>query len=175
MTCHRAVLRSRGAQQELTRSAVRAAGRFALAVGFALVASRGIAAQTHPAPPPASLVGTWRGTSICTAAGKPACHDEVVVYHFAAAHDSTSAGQAGVARASGAVERLDLTANKVVNGREEEMGTLAFEYRPGTGVAVCLMRGWTWSFHADGGTLTGTLVNPAGVVWRNVRVARLAP
>lgn len=122
-------------------------------------------AAAQGAAAPASLAGDWRGTSICTAAGKPTCHDEVVVYHLR--RDTTTSAGAGV-------ERLEWVANKIVNGREEDMGTLACEYRAATARATCPMRGWTWSFVARGDSLTGTLVSPAGAVWRDVRVARVA-
>jgi hypothetical protein len=35
-----------------------------------------------------ALVGTWRGTSVCTAV-RPACHDEIAVYHVAPARRPT--------------------------------------------------------------------------------------
>jgi len=139
--------------------------RRALAALAALTLTRVAAAQAaQTAQAPASLVGDWRGTSICTTAGKPTCHDEVVVYHLR--RDTTASGGAGV-------ERLEWVGNKVVNGREEEMGTLTCEYRPADAAAVCPVRGWTWGFEARGDTLTGTLANPAGVVWRDVRVVRV--
>jgi hypothetical protein len=124
----------------------------------------GRVAAAQGAGAPASIVGDWRGTSICTAAGKPTCHDEVVVYHMR--RDTTASGGAGV-------ERLEWVANKIVNGREEEMGTLACEYRPAAAVVTCPMRNWTWRLEARGDSLVGTLANPAGVVWRDVRVARV--
>lgn len=61
-------------------------------------------------------VGTWEGESKCTVANSP-CHDEHVVYHIAsdkAAHD-----------------RLRLDVYKVVDGKQEFMGTLDCEYRVG--------------------------------------------
>jgi hypothetical protein len=130
---------------------------------LALLVGVPIAAQGAPA----SLVGTWRGTSICTDVGKPACHDEVVVYHFSAKPDSTAKATPG----SG--EHLGWQMNKVVAGAEEEMGTLECDYARATGATVCPMRNWSWRFRARGDTLRGTLVNPLGVTWRNIVVARV--
>jgi hypothetical protein len=133
----------------------------ACATGLARPAS---AQDSSAAPAPLSLVGDWRGTSTCTPVGKPACHDEQVVYHVrraaAASKDST-------------VERLEWVMNKIVDGAEEEIGTMDCEYRPAAALVTCLMRGWVWSFDAPGGgVLRGTLKNPAGVVWRDIRATR---
>jgi hypothetical protein len=125
-------------------------------------------AQGAAARPPATLVGTWRGTSICRPVGKPACHDEIAVYHFRI--DTT------VAADSSKPDRLVWQANKIVNGVEEEMGTMSCTYDRDSGVLACPMRGWRWVFRAasasTGDTLLGTLDNPSGVVWRDVRVTR---
>ena len=121
--------------------------------------------------PPGSIVGTWRGSSVGTSVGKPACHDEHVVYHFTRAGDDRAAR---AAMPSQKVERLRWVMNKVVNGREEGMGDLVCTYTTATRVARCPMRDWMWTFAARGNGLTGTLANPSGVVWRNVRVSRSA-
>jgi hypothetical protein len=136
------------------------------AVGTLLLAVA-LGARSVEQGAPASLVGTWRGTSICTDAGKPACHDEVVVYHFIAATDSS----ANATRVT--VEHLGWQMNKVVAGAEEEMGKLGCDYVRESGATVCPMRDWSWRFRARGDTLRGTLANPTGVVWRNIVVARV--
>jgi hypothetical protein len=123
------------------------------------------AAARAQSSPPHTLVGDWRGTSICTPVGKPACHDEVVVYHFTALPDSAGLAAAGV-------QRLHWTANKIVAGQEESMGEMTCTYAPSTGDLTCPMRGWTWTLHARGVTLDGILANPSGVVWRNIHATR---
>ncbi|MFL6247921.1 MAG: hypothetical protein ACJ74H_18000 [Thermoanaerobaculia bacterium] len=62
------------------------------------------------ADPRAVLLGTWRGSSICTGA-RTACRDETVVYHITAGANA---------------EMVTVAANKIVDGRELEMGTLEF-------------------------------------------------
>lgn len=132
------------------------------------------------ASPPRTLVGTWRGTSTCRPVGKPACHDEIAVYHFRHVDSASASATAGARSAgsvdAGPVEHLVLQGNKVVNGVEEEMGTMKCTYDPASGNVVCPMRDWRWVFRAVTGpagiTLTGTLRNPAGVVWRDIRVTR---
>jgi hypothetical protein len=76
---------------------------FALAITFTLGAA--------PKDPRAVLLGTWTGTSICTAA-RAACRDETVVYHV------TPGPKADV---------VSIAANKIVEGQELEMGTIDFK------------------------------------------------
>lgn len=139
------------------------AAAHSLLFAFALAVVAG-SARAQPAPRAAhpSLAGAWRGTSTCTPQSGPACHNEVVVYHLRELpHASADAG-----------DRLEWLANKIVAGNEEEMGTLACGYDRLSGIANCPMRNWMWRFALSGDTLTGTLTDPASVVWRNVRVVR---
>ena len=63
---------------------------------------------------PAQLMGVWRGTSTCTdRVALPACHDETVVYEF------TAGPRPGT---------LHWMADKVVNGKREEMGGFDLAY-----------------------------------------------
>ena len=106
------------------------------------------------------LDGIWHGTSICTAAGRPACHDETVVYHI----------RTVVAQPHR--DSVEWVMNKIVGGAEEWMATLACTVNTARAAAQCPMRGWMWGFHLSGDTLRGTLDNPAGVPCRNNVVAR---
>ena len=133
------------------------------------VPSVAVRAQAGAGKLPATVVGTWRGTSICRPVGKPPCHDEIAAYHFRM--DSTVAADSDAKS-----ERLVWQANKIVNGVEEEMGTMSCTYEHEAGVLTCPMRGWRWVFRAvsaaTGDSLVGTLRNPAGVVWRDIRITR---
>lgn len=61
------------------------------------------------------LAGDWSGESICVNKEKfPACHDEQVVYHIVVA--------------SGKTDAVTITADKIVNGKPEVMGTFDFGY-----------------------------------------------
>ena len=61
------------------------------------------------------LVGDWSGESVCVNKEKfPACNDEHVVYH--------------VVVASGKTDTVTITADKIVNGKPETMGTFDFVY-----------------------------------------------
>jgi len=137
------------------------------AVALALVGSALDArAQNAVKPTPAQIAGTWRGTSTCTAAGKPTCHDETVVYQVRELTPAT-----GAAVANGA-EQVEIVMYKIVDAKRDSMATLTCAHAAKPRLVACPMRGWTWTFEQKGETLTGTLANPTGVVWRNIRVSR---
>jgi hypothetical protein len=109
------------------------------------------------------LVGTWRGTSICTPV-RPACHDEIAVYHIAP---------------SPKADTIEMTMNKVVNGEEVSMGgtveyhvdqptrTLTYEMAARDGTRG--MFRFTWSENK----MTGALIQlPGGEVVRNISLEK---
>jgi hypothetical protein len=132
-------------------------------VSPAVAAAVVILAAVSRAQAVSTLNGTWRGTSICTTVGKPACHDEVVVY-YTRLRDSSKPAPIPL--------RLDWTANKIVGGKEESMGELVCGVQPDRRSVICPMRDWRWRFAVRGDTMTGTLVNANEVVWRNIRAVR---
>ncbi|HEX8906941.1 MAG TPA: hypothetical protein VF771_18970 [Longimicrobiaceae bacterium] len=127
-------------------------------LGLALAAHAPGAAQAAP------LAGTWEGTSVCLA-NRGVCHDEHVVYHVARA-----------APAPGDSADYTIDANKVVNGREEEMGVLRCRAGRGGATLACPMpprfRPGTWSFIRRGNVLDGGLTTPDGTRVRRVSVRR---
>src|SRR5262252_543190 len=73
------------------------------------------AAAVEGAPTNDAFLGEWQGTSTCVDKDKyPACKDETVIYHVAAASDGDS--------------HVTLTADKVVEGKVVTMGTLDFRF-----------------------------------------------
>src|SRR4051812_21819359 len=109
------------------------------------------------ADPRAVLTGTWSGESICTSV-RPACHDERAVYHI------TISDKPGV---------VDMLMNKVVAGKEVEMGTLEYKVNAD---ATSLTSEQTfhgnhmlWSFTRRGNAMRGTLKEgPSGAIIRNI-------
>ena len=95
---------------------------------------------------PTQLIGTWRGTSLCTdRIAAPACHDETVVYHF------TPGPKAGT---------VHWAADKVVNGRRQPMGEFDLAYDKAEG---CWNAEFSsprvrvvWRLVVDGAQLSGT-------------------
>src|ERR1700748_2549947 len=65
-----------------------------------------------------SLYGNWTGNSICQVKESP-CHDEEALY---------------IVAKSDAPDKVRVTADKIVDGKPEEMGTLDFAYDSKTGV-----------------------------------------
>lgn len=103
---------------------------------FILVFGKPVTAQ--------SFEGIWKGTSLCQIKNSP-CHDEVVVYHIS--KDSTG-------------RSYDMIANKIVNGKEEYMGTIPFTYddKQKVYVSVDSARNAKWEFKISGSTMKGTLM-----------------
>ncbi|HWW59778.1 MAG TPA: hypothetical protein VN181_00290 [Thermoanaerobaculia bacterium] len=110
--------------------------------------------------PVAELIGTWKGTSLCTGV-RAACHDETVVYH--------------VTRAGG--DRVAIAMNKIVDGEEQNMGTIEFQ-------AAAKSRRLTatydsgrvksrWAFQWTANELRGTAADvPSGRIVRNIVLRR---
>lgn len=61
----------------------------------------------------ASIAGVWRGNSVCVDKNSP-CHDEVNVYRFS--------------KVEGKPNAFAVTASKVVEGKEIEMGSSEFTF-----------------------------------------------
>jgi hypothetical protein len=91
-----------------------------------------------------SLEGVWKGTSLCQIKNSP-CQDEIVVYHIS--KDSTG-------------RSYEMIANKVVNGKEDYMGTLNFIYDAQQKVFISAdsVRNARWEFKLTGNTMKGTLI-----------------
>src|ERR1700751_6112339 len=88
--------------------------------------------------------GIWHGTSICQVKSSP-CHDETVVCH---------------ASRSNSPNTYSVLMNKIVNGKEEEMGTLIFIYNPAdqTYTSKDTARNAVWSFKIKENKIEGTLL-----------------
>jgi len=104
-----------------------------------------------------SIEGVWKGTSLCQVKNSP-CHDEVVVYYIS--KDST--GKSYV-----------MIANKIVDGKEDYMGTLNFTYNDRQKIFVCVdsLRNARWEFKLTGKVMKGNLMNN-GALYRIIDVKR---
>jgi hypothetical protein len=111
-----------------------------------------------------SLYGDWQGESKCTG-NNPYCHDEIVVYH--------------VTRSKKDAAMVNISADKIVNGKPDFMGEFDMIYDP---VKHTLMSEFkiprtggkgVWLFHIDGDKMDGTLtVFPENEVGRRIKVTR---
>jgi hypothetical protein len=91
-----------------------------------------------------SIEGIWKGTSLCQVKNSP-CHDEIVVYHIS--KDSTG-------------KSYEVIANKIVDGKEDYMGTLIFTYDAHQKILVSVdsVRDARWEFKLTGDAMKGTLI-----------------
>lgn len=103
----------------------------------------------------ASFAGTWRGDSMCVAKST-ACKDESVVYRI----DAGAPGHATV------------RADKIVDGKPVNMGTLEFRYDAAQHELICEYPQGVWRLKVDGGNIEGTLVRSDGTLFRRVSLRR---
>ena len=117
-----------------------------LGIGFALASS----ATNNP-------VGTWRGESKCLV--KPsACRDEDSVYRVSKTDQP---------------DKVNLSANKVVDGREVNMGSGDCAYDAKAGSLDCpLPNGNSIHFLIDGDSMEGKFTLRDGTRWRKISLRR---
>jgi hypothetical protein len=120
-------------------------------------------ARAAPGTQPATLIGTWTGTSTCTAAARAACKNEIIVYRF-------------VRRDA---QHAILYADKIIAGKREPMGALDMQLSAGDRQASKhFTHGntsgtWAYTMLSDF-ALTGTLiVDPGNTLARKVEAHRV--
>jgi len=101
-----------------------------------------------------TLIGVWKGISICQIKNSP-CHDENVVYH--------------ISKVRG-IDTFKIVATKIVNGKEEEMGTLGFKFNKKTNQLISTDYG-LWTLNLKGNKLDGTLI-VRGDLYRIIKVSK---
>ena len=101
-----------------------------------------------------SIIGVWKGTSICQIKNSP-CHDENVVYRI-------SKGQG--------IDTFNVSGNRIVNGKEVEMGIIPFRFDKSTNQLTASMHG-LWTLNLRGKVLEGTLTSN-GSLFRIVKLSK---
>lgn len=126
-----------------------------------LTAIQAIAQDKHAGD---EILGDWSGESKCTG-NNPNCHDEEVVYHFT--------------RAKSDPAKIDLAADKVINGKPEPMGDFEFVYDAEKKTLTAEFKiprtggKGVWLFKVEGDKIEGTLtVFPENEIGRKVNVSR---
>lgn len=126
---------------------------------FLMLAAGASARAEQNAADPRSLIGTWRGTSICSdRVAAPACNDETVVYEF---------------RAGAAPGTVHWAADKVVNGQRQPMGEMDLTFDTAEacwkGTFTSPRASVVWRLSVDGTHMTGTArLPPANPTVRTV-------
>lgn len=104
----------------------------------------------------AHLLGDWTGESICQVKDSP-CHDEKVVYH--------------ISKGSGP-DLIVISADKIVEGKPENMGTLDFKYDAKAETLISEQHGH-WLFYVKGKKMDGTLTNADGTLFRKISLTKV--
>jgi hypothetical protein len=120
-------------------------------VGGQFAVSKATLAQDEEA-----LAGNWSGESLCQAKNSP-CQDEKVVYHISQSREP------GKVKAS---------ADKIVDGKVINMGTIDFTYDKKDGTLVNETSGRVWKFTVKGNTMQGALTLPDKTIYRRVTLKK---
>jgi hypothetical protein len=109
------------------------------------------------------VLGDWEGESVCTGS-RPACKNEHVVYH--------------IKKKEGEADAVMLAADKIVNGKPEEMGVLECKYDASKSTLTCEFNvnstHGVFEFTIKGDEMEGTLkILPAGTLGRNIKVKKV--
>ena len=99
------------------------------------------------------IAGIWRGQSSCEQK-QSACREETVVYRFSPLQDKPGS--------------FSVSADKVVDGKAVNMGTLEFRYVEDQHALVCEYAQGVWRLSVDGEKIEGTLTRPDGSLFRRV-------
>jgi hypothetical protein len=121
--------------------------KFTFILAFSVVCFGNPILQCQPAATRVSVLGTWKGESICVG-NRPACKNEVVVYRFEAI--------------AGKPDMALLLADKIIDGQRVPMGKLELRYDESKGeLSGEFTRGQThglWQYKVTGNSMEGTLV-----------------
>ena len=129
--------------------------------GF-LVASSVVAQDAGSKNDISKLQGDWQGESICVNKEKfPACKDEVVVYH--------------IKKVAGKANAVNLSADKIVNGKPEFMGAFDFDFDTKKQTLTTEFKNervhLLIEFLVKGGTMEGSMMSlPDKTVARRIKV-----
>jgi len=109
-------------------------------------------AQGKPA-----IAGVWRGQSSCEQK-ESACREETVVYRLSPLQDKPGS--------------FSVSADKIVDGKAVNMGTLEFRYVEDRHALVCEYAQGVWRLSVDGEKIEGTLTRPDGSLFRRVALRK---
>jgi hypothetical protein len=104
-----------------------------------------------------AIAGIWRGQSSCEQKDS-ACREETVVYRFSPIQDKPGSFSVG--------------ADKIVDGKAVNMGTLEFRYVEDQHALVCEYAQGVWRLSVDGENIAGTLTRPDGSLFRRVALRK---
>lgn len=114
-------------------------------INLLLVISINILGQQNLSHDDTSLIGTWKGTSICQIR-LSACNDEIAVYHITKSDRPNT---------------YHIVMNKIVNEKEEDMAVYDYSFDTGKQTLTCVddKHNIKWNFTIKAGKMEGTLVS----------------
>jgi hypothetical protein len=104
-----------------------------------------------------AISGTWRGKSSCMDR-QSACRDEAVVYRFSPLENRPGT--------------FSVSADKMVNGKAVNMGTLEFRYIEDQHALVCQYGQGVWRLNVNGEKIEGTLTRLDKSIFRRVTLRK---
>ena len=102
-----------------------------------------------------TIIGVWKGTSICQLQNT-SCQDEIVVYYITKSRD---------------VDSFSVKANKIIDGREQEMGVLLYKLDRKNKRLISNDNGALWKFDLKNRELSGTLFYK-GTFYRIIKLTK---
>ena len=103
-----------------------------------------------------SFTGVWKGDSVCQIKDSP-CHDEASVYYVSPGSEPNT---------------FQMKMNKIVDGKEETMGTVNCTADSNAGLYVCRLSATsTWTWRLNEGSLDGDL-QYRGQLYRKIHLVR---
>lgn len=124
--------------------------------GLSIIATALAAGAKAGAGDESQLFGDWKGESVVVARSSIA-KDEVVVWHISRAKDPG---------------KVNVTADKIVNGKTITMGTSDWEFDKTTTSITWKTNGGVWQLTATGNRMNGTLTLTDQTVFRRVSLER---
>jgi hypothetical protein len=116
------------------------------------------ALQAQPIPTDdSSLVGDWRGESVCVVR-ESACHDEDSLYH--------------VTRLAGKPGWFSTKLDKIVDGKPVTMGTTECSYDAAKRALTCEFPRGVFRFSIQANKMTGTMNLTDGTLWRKIALSK---
>src|SRR5215210_4855888 len=111
------------------------------------------------------VLGDWEGESVCVDKNRPACKNEHVVYHL-------------TKKEGGGADEVTMRADKIVNGKPEDMGVLDCNHDAAKSTLTCefTVNGThgVFEYAINGDEMEGTLrILPAGTTGRKIKVKKL--
>jgi hypothetical protein len=129
-----------------------------LTVGItAMFASPAGATAPQVSPDTPSIVGDWRGDSICVVR-ESACHDEDSLYH--------------VTKLESKPGWFSMKLDKIVEGKPVTMGTMDCSYDHAKRALTCEFPKGVMQFSVIGDNMQGTMTLRDGTLWRKLNLRK---